>query len=83
MHKHAIRSCTDGLVAVVVRPLAAMIRERRILRDQDELERLSNPALQDLGLDRCAVRHGLAPSPEGDAPCRIAPASPRWQGPAD
>ena len=84
MQKHAIRSCTDRLVAVVVRPLAAMVRERRTLRDRDELERLSNPALRDLGLDRCAVRHGLVPmSPAGDEPCRTAPASQRWQGLAD
>jgi uncharacterized protein YjiS (DUF1127 family) len=83
MRKHPIRFGAGRLFAVAIRPWAAMARKRRIRRHEDELARLSDLALRDLGLDRCAV-HRLAcmagTRRTGGAPPWTEPAQESWEG---
>ena len=56
MLRHSIRYGVH-LVAAAARPWVAIAGERGARVEADALTRLSDLALRDLGLDRCAVRH--------------------------
>jgi uncharacterized protein YjiS (DUF1127 family) len=83
MRKHPIRCGPGHLIAIAIRPWAAMARKRRIRREEDELARLSDLALRDLGLDRCAIRRMACTAGTrrtGGEPPWAEPAPQRWEG---
>jgi hypothetical protein len=71
MRRHPIRNGV-GLNAVAARPWAHG-RERDARGQADALARLSDHALRDLGLERCALRHMA-----GMAGARWAGDEPHW-----
>jgi len=48
-------------VASALRRLAQVLSRRRERLDQGDLHRMSDHLLKDIGLDRSALRHGVAP----------------------